>query len=695
VRILVITSCTGQKTVAHGNALAEEDFAKGSKHVAKRETELSDYLTPAEELYSGQQHVRLMRGVQATKDKLNIDLHIVSAGYGLVPGDRKIAPYECTFTGRGKKDLANWASGLNIPKDFRKLISKPYDLALLLLGDDYLSACQLDDTVKLGGPTIGFCGNSARKRLPDIPSLRYVTVSNPEAKRFSCGLVSLKGELASRILESIATDAKEAPKNWFENEDLLSALDRPLSKKHKESPPSEPENTEFDKVIDIPKKWLKGSESRRLRYFIPEWDDQVDLDYDFEHDTHSGGRGHWGNQVYAHQMYQDGPRYDGILVSRVVAEKGKKKAKAVNELGIHRYLRVPREYMVMGDCGAFDYITEKEPPFTTEDVVDYYTRLGFDMGVSVDHLVVPAFETENQFRYDLTIRNARDFIKLHRKRKLQWTPIGAVQGWDPDSYAKAAAEYVKMGYDYIGLGGLVRSTTSEVIDIVRAVRAKVPASMRIHLFGLARFAAIRAFADLGVTSIDSASMLRKAWLGNNLNYLTRDGWYPAIRVPQAAKEDPKHPGKMRPSSFRAKRLIDEGLIDQDALIKLEHACLSGLAAYGASKAKKPSPTLLRHLVEYDTLLAGVRPGTEDRIRRVLEARPWDSCGCDICRTWGIQVVIFRGNNRNRRRGFHNTHVFYEMTGQILKGKRFSWFDEESIDDPKQLDLVSPVDLKAS
>ena len=110
-----------------------------------------------------------------------------------MPGDRKLAPYECTFTGRGKADLANWASGLNIPKDFRKLISKPYDLVLLLLGDDYLSACQLDDTVKLGGPTIVFCGNSARKRLPDIPGLRYVTISNPEAKRFSCGLVSLKG----------------------------------------------------------------------------------------------------------------------------------------------------------------------------------------------------------------------------------------------------------------------------------------------------------------------------------------------------------------------------------------------------------------------------------------------------------------------------------------------------------------------
>ena len=183
MRILIITSCTGQKTVEHENALQCEDFSIGIKHVAKREKELSDYLTPACSLYSGQQHVRLMRGIQAAKSKLNIDLHIISAGYGLVPGDRKLAPYECTFTGRGKADLANWASGLNIPKDFRKLISKPYDVVLLLLGD-IIIRCQLDDTLKLGGPTIVFCGNSAVNDCRIFwPALRHDF--NPEAKRFS------------------------------------------------------------------------------------------------------------------------------------------------------------------------------------------------------------------------------------------------------------------------------------------------------------------------------------------------------------------------------------------------------------------------------------------------------------------------------------------------------------------------------
>src|SRR5207344_1317638 len=82
-------------------------------------------------------------------------------------------------------------------------------------------------------------------------------------------------------------------------------------------------NASVDKVIEIPRSWWDKPHRERLRYFIPEWDDLVDPDYDFETDTHAGGTGDWSNQVYAHQMYPE-PNYDGILVSRAVAEKSKK-----------------------------------------------------------------------------------------------------------------------------------------------------------------------------------------------------------------------------------------------------------------------------------------------------------------------------------------------------------------------------------
>ena len=44
----------------------------------------------------------------------------------------------------------------------------------------------------------------------------------------------------------------------------------------------------------------------------------------------------------------------------------------------------------MGDCGAFGYIQKANPPYSTAEILDYYTRLGFDAGVSIDHLIVAA-----------------------------------------------------------------------------------------------------------------------------------------------------------------------------------------------------------------------------------------------------------------------------------------------------------------
>ncbi|MFZ1538727.1 MAG: hypothetical protein WAT23_15250 [Chromatiaceae bacterium] len=46
-----------------------------------------------------------MRGVDALADKIDIALYVVSAGYDLVPGDLRLAPYECSFIGRRRADL--------------------------------------------------------------------------------------------------------------------------------------------------------------------------------------------------------------------------------------------------------------------------------------------------------------------------------------------------------------------------------------------------------------------------------------------------------------------------------------------------------------------------------------------------------------------------------------------------------------
>lgn len=655
-RVLVLTSCTGEKSVDDERRLTQDDFARGASHVKAREREMKKLLTPAQDLYTGLQHVRLMRGVKALREArsdLALDLWVLSAGYGLVPTDRTLAPYEATFNGMRKAELQAWAEHLHVPQDVRRLLADPYDLALVLLGDDYLTACALDDTITLGGPTLVFAGKAGAARLPRLPRLRTVVLGNPDASRFACGLVGLKGEVAARLLEHLREDTHLIPRLLDPATDLLGLLDG--SQKASPVRHTARANPNVDRVIEIPESWWSKPHRAKLRYFIPEWDDLVDPDYDFETDTHSGGSGDWSNEVYAHQLYPE-PNYDGLLVSKVVAEKSKKKKARINALGVHRFLRVPRQFPVMGDCGAFGYIHEERPPYTNDEILDYYTRLDFDYGVSIDHLIVTATEAQKKERYQLTIHNAEEFLKEHRKRRLPWTPVGAVQGWDPKSYAEAARQYVAMGYRYIGLGGLVRSPTQEILRVLQEVHRFVPELVGIHAFGLARLNVLATFSRLGVRSVDSASYLRRAWMASGgQNYLSDEGFFTAIRIPEAGK------------SFRAKRMVREGRAADELVGRLERDCLRAVRDF--DRGLLAVDQTLDVIEDYDRHITPDRGQYRERLRRTLEAAPWKRCPCAICRSDGVEVIIFRGNNRNRRRGFHNTFVFYRLLQRVLAGER--------------------------
>ena len=53
------------------------------------------------------------------------------------------------------------------------------------------------------------------------------------------------------------------------------------------------------------------------------------------------------------------------------------------------------------------------------------------------------------------------------------------------------------------------------------------------------------------------------------------------------------------------------------------------------------------------------------------------------------MLIFRGNNRNRRRGFHNTHVFYSLIDRALAG------DATSLTSLSRLESLGPAQLVLS
>ncbi len=59
--------------------------------------------------------------------------------------------------------------------------------------------------------------------------------------------------------------------------------------------------------------------------------------------------------------------------------------------GVRRFFRLDSAsgppLQTMGDCGAFTYIREEVPPYTPDQVIDFYDQGGFDLGISIDHVI--------------------------------------------------------------------------------------------------------------------------------------------------------------------------------------------------------------------------------------------------------------------------------------------------------------------
>ncbi len=144
MKILVITSCTGLKKHKPLNQLKYEDFASPER-LRRRTAELKDFKEPAAKMYTGRQHQPLMAGLKQLReihDQTVADLHIISAGYGLLSENDVIVPYNVTFQELKKKEILERSDNLQIHGQVETLI-EGYDLVFYLLGKEYVQALQL------------------------------------------------------------------------------------------------------------------------------------------------------------------------------------------------------------------------------------------------------------------------------------------------------------------------------------------------------------------------------------------------------------------------------------------------------------------------------------------------------------------------------------------------------------------------
>jgi hypothetical protein len=218
-----------------------------------------------------------------------------------------------------------------------------------------------------------------------------------------------------------------------------------------------------------------------------------------------------------------------------------------------------------------------------------------------------------------------------------------------------------MGYAYLALGGMVPLASPAVHLCLDAIRRVVKPSMKLHILGFAKAEQISEFTRHRITSFDSTSPLIRAFKDARANYYApgKNGslnYFTAIRIPQATE------------NARLKRKAKEGGVLQTRLAQLEARALSTLRSFDRGKANLEDT--LAAVIEYnrefllDPKLSVAKNELKVQemaksIRSTLIAKPWSTCRCEVCREAGVEVIIFRSSNRNKRRGFHNLSVYYQ------------------------------------
>lgn len=403
-----------------------------------------------------------------------------------------------------------------------------------------------------------------------------------------------------------------------------------------------------------------------MDFYFPDSQDQIDPEFDFDAEVHQPFHVRQRDDRYAHEIHDPSP-YSGILVSKTMVDgyggAGRYTAAQRHRLfrlGVHEFFRLPEGLRVIGDCGGFSYVAEDVPPVTVNEVIDFYQDIGVDEGVSVDHMILdyrsdPASEPKEEWldRQALTLELAAEFFAEHGSRGCRFTPMGAAQGWSPESYAASVRRLQEIGYRRIALGGLVPLKILEIIACLEAVhRVRLP-DTSLHLLGISRAEHYPTFRALGVRSLDSTSPFRQAFKDDKDNYYTADGHHVALRIPPSEGNE----------SLRGR--IRAGLLDQGVVRKAEARALEAVYAYDQGTGTLTS--VLKALRAYELIFDTKERDRTEVYRAMLEVRPWRKCPCAVCRRWGVEVAIFRGTERNKRRGFHNLWVFNQSMQEQADG----------------------------
>ena len=150
----------------------------------------------------------------------------------------------------------------------------------------------------------------------------------------------------------------------------------------------------------------------------------------------------------------------------------------------------------MGDCGAFQYVREPCPPYTVDEVIDFYEGCGVDAGISLDHVILGFELARRRSATTCCRRNGRGAAssRSNSPRSSSRATASAAARSSRSASPRAGARRATrsrsgrcrtLGYERIAIGGLVAQKTHEILAVLEAIDeirepAGPPAPARRH-----------------------------------------------------------------------------------------------------------------------------------------------------------------------------------------------------------------------
>ncbi len=202
ISLLIVTPCSATKAKLVETNAAQQEF--WSKQSTPQDNQLAQHGIAARDLYQGAHH----KSVMATVDKLRakfcdaqIEIAIISAGYGLVKERDRLTPYDKTFDRMSPQESQQPSERLSIRPQLNQQLSE-FKFAIFLLSAKYLHA--IEAPLGTAENEIYFAGSGFNSSQNNV----YITrAGTKEAKSMGVSPRMAKAELFRRFANSAIEDS--------------------------------------------------------------------------------------------------------------------------------------------------------------------------------------------------------------------------------------------------------------------------------------------------------------------------------------------------------------------------------------------------------------------------------------------------------------------------------------------------------